>query len=220
MPSVKKDFLLLELQVRHYMEKDGSGHDWFHIERVVRNTLHLAQLTGANENICRAAALLHDLPDPKINKYGQEIWTHIDAWLETAGFDETEKQQITSIIQQCHFEGEGGQNNPTSLEAALVIDADRLDALGAIGIARAFAFGGSRHRLMYDPVVPPRPNMTREEYRKINSHTINHFYEKLLLLKDRMHTPEARKIAENRHAFMEKFLNQFFKEWFGEDLLD
>ncbi|MGC8866010.1 MAG: HD domain-containing protein [Bacteroidales bacterium] len=218
MSSPNKDFSFLESKVRHYMKKDSAGHDWYHIERVVRNALNLARLTGARQEICHAAALLHDLPDPKVNTSGPDIWHKIDTWLELAGFDAVEIRQIHSIINQCYFEGEGSIHQPDSLEAAVVIDADRLDAIGAIGIARAFAYGGDRQRLMYDPNQPPRPRMTREEYRKSNSHTINHFFEKLLLLKDRMHTPEARKIAEKRHIFMENFLRQFFYEWQGGDL--
>ncbi|MDK2910366.1 MAG: uncharacterized protein PWR20_1933 [Bacteroidales bacterium] len=207
----------LKEQVRTHTRQDGSGHDWFHIERVVRNALRLAKQTGADQRICHAAALLHDLPDPKLNTFGEEIWNKISNWLETSGFNDAEREKVISIIRQCHFEGEGSRHKPDSLEAAVVIDADRLDAIGAIGIARAFAYGGSRHRLIYDPEQPPRANMTREEYRKANSHTINHFYEKLLLLKDRMHTAEGCRLAEERHRFMENFLQQFFKEWQGEE---
>jgi uncharacterized protein len=206
----------LEEQVRRHMGADGSGHDWFHIERVVRNALHLAEMAHADKRICQAAALLHDLPDPKLNSSGEKIWEVIQSWLQTAGFTTIEKERVISIIKQCHFEGGGSRHQPDSQEAAVVIDADRLDAIGAIGIARAFAYGGSRHRPIYDPTQPPRPEMTREEYRQANSHTINHFYEKLLLLKERMHTEGGRRLAEERHRFMETFLQQFFREWNGE----
>lgn len=206
----------LEEQVRQHMSADVSGHDWFHIERVVRNALHLAEMTHADKRICHAAALLHDLPDPKLNSSGEKIWEVIHSWLQMAGFTSKESEKVIAVINQCHFEGGGSLHQPDSLEAAVVIDADRLDAIGAIGIARAFAYGGSRHRPMYDPAQTPRPDMTREEYRHANSHTINHFYEKLLLLKDRMHTEEGRRLAEERHRFMETFLQQFFREWQGE----
>lgn len=205
----------LEEKVRFQMASDGSGHDFDHVERVVRNALHLARHAGADEKICHAAALLHDLPDHKLNTQGPEIWNLMDTWLTQAGFSESERERIFQIIRQCHFEGGGSRHQPDSLEAAVVIDADRLDAIGAIGIARAFAFGGSRHRPMFDPDHPPRPDMTREEYMNARSSTINHFYEKLLLLKDRMHTKEARRLAEERHQFMKVFLHQFFKEWNG-----
>lgn len=216
MPVSTKGLKLLEEKVRFHMASDGSGHDFYHVKRVVRNANHLARCEGADLHICHAAALLHDLPDHKLNIRGPEIWNLMDNWLTESGFSKSEKERIFQIIRQCHFEGGGSRCQPDSKEAAVVIDADRLDAIGAIGIARAFAFGGSRHRPMYEPNQPPRTDMSREEYVNARSHTINHFYEKLLMLKDRMYTAEARRLAEERHDFMEVFLNQFFKEWNGD----
>lgn len=198
-------------------ENEGSGHDWWHVYRVRNMALKIAAKEGGNIFLIEMAALLHDLDDWKLTN-GEEC-SKVDSWLNNTDLEKRVAIRIAEIIKQVSFKGAGVKNNATSLEAKIVQDADRLDAIGAIGIARTFAYGGSKGRLIYDPNIKPVLHDSFEEYKKTTAPTINHFYEKLLLLKDRLNTETAKKIARERHRFMEDFLGQFFKEWDGNDTI-
>jgi uncharacterized protein len=192
---------------------DASGHDWWHILRVVKLALFISERENANSLTVELAALLHDVDDWKLNGAveGCPVAHRI---LHDAGFcNNDDVQLITHTIGQVSFKGAGVNTTPTTLEAKVVQDADRLDAIGAIGVARAFAYGGARQRQIYIPGLKPQLHQSFDEYQHANGSTINHFYEKLLLLKDRLNTQTARQIAVERHQFMELFLAQFFKEW-------
>lgn len=214
---MEKDALLAQAEdfVRGELSHDSSGHDWWHIHRVRALALRIAQAEGADSFICGLAALLHDIADYKIAGDEETGQRTVRQWLSAHGADTPTIERVMEIIATMSFGG--GKRPPmTTLEGMVVQDADRLDAIGAIGIARAFAFGGARGRSMYDPDVPPKQFATVAAYHASTGATINHFYEKLLLLKDRMNTPTARRIAEERHHYMETFLAEFFAEWEGE----
>ncbi|HZG56070.1 HD domain-containing protein [Paenibacillus sp.] len=195
---------------------DSSGHDWWHIERVRRMAVRLARRTGADGFVCEMAALLHDLADEKLFGDEEAGLRDIRRWLGEQGVDEGSAERIVDIIARLSFKGGGRASMPT-LEGQVVQDADRLDALGAVGIARTFAYSGWKGQPMHDPALPPREAMTAEEYRKGKSTAYNHFHEKLLKLKAFMNTEEARRIAEERHRYMESFLARFEAEWNGTD---
>lgn len=197
--------------VKNLFENEGSGHDWWHIHRVRNLALKIAKSEGGNHFIIEIAALLHDVDDWKINADENESRTI--AWLRNIKFPETEIEKIVQIIDQVSFKGAGVPTNATSIEAKVVQDADRLDAIGAIGIARTFAYGGNKGRPIYLPGIKPEMHNDFESYKKGTAPTINHFYEKLLLLKNRLNTPSAIEIAKKRHTFMEQFLEHFFMEW-------
>lgn len=197
-------------------QNDSSGHDWYHVERVWKIARTLAQREGADLLVVELAALLHDLDDWKFNESGDETPRKAKAWLASCGADDQINDRVCEIIARISYKGAGVANKMDSLEGFIVQDADRLDALGAIGIGRAFAYGGYKQRPMYDPNTLPRLHATFEEYKNSRSATINHFYEKLLLLKDMMNTPAAKKIAAERHEVMLRFLEQFMQEWAGE----
>ncbi|MBO1628305.1 HD domain-containing protein [Bacillus cereus] len=198
--------------VKNILETDASGHDWYHIERVHKLAISLSEKEGGDRFVIEMAALLHDVADEKLNESEEAGMKKVSDWLEGLDVTEEEKKQIIHIIANMSYKGGHGGNVET-LEGKVVQDADRLDALGAIGIARTFAYGGAKGRLMYDPNIPPREGMTKEEYRKNNDPSLNHFYEKLLKLKDLMNTEAAKKEAEVRHRYMEEFIEQFMKEW-------
>ncbi len=200
--------------VRARLGNESSGHDWWHIDRVVRLAQRLAEEEGADVFLCELAALTHDLADWKINPDEAQALADLRAWLAGHGADEPTIEAVMEIITHMSFKG-GGQPPMRTLEGQIVQDADRLDAIGAIGIARAFAYGGAKGRLLHDPAARPRGQMTVEEYRREQAGTITHFYEKLLLLKDRMNTPTARRLAAHRHAVLEEFLAEFQAEWDG-----
>ena len=204
-----------EHHARAELSRDSSGHDWWHIARVRALARSIAEAEGADLFICELAALLHDLADYKIAGDDATGQATVRAWLDAQGAEATATERVMEIIATMSFKG-GAQPPVATLEARVVQDADRLDAIGAVGIARAFAFGGSRGRALHDPEQPPRGAMTVQEYRANTGSTINHFHEKLLLLKERMNTPYARRLAEARHAFMEQYLAQFAAEWAGE----
>ncbi|MCZ4150506.1 phosphohydrolase, partial [Escherichia coli] len=174
---------------------NADGHDWPHVERVTALAVELAHREGADPYICELAALLHDVPDEKLNESLEAGMAKLNAWLDLQQLEPGVKEAVVSIIRTISFAG-GDRAPVSSLEAQVVQDADRLDALGAIGIARTFAFAGARGREMYDPSLPPRESMTREEYRNGRSTTINHFYEKLFKLKDRMSTTVGKELAQ------------------------
>lgn len=208
----------LAIEVHERMKNDTSGHDWWHALRVKRMAGYLAEKEGANRFICEAAGLLHDIGDWKFTADG------IDHSVELAyelllihKIDDAIMAQIGECIAGVSFKGAGVETNPISIEGKVVQDADRLDAMGAIGIARTFAYGGSKGRPMFDPEIKPLSHNCFEEYKKRQSPTLNHFYEKLLLLKDRMQTKSGLEIAKIRHQRLEGFLEQFHEEWgFGE----
>jgi uncharacterized protein len=204
-----------EQYVRSLLENDASGHDWWHIDRVRRIGVSLAKNEYADEFIVEMAALLHDIADEKIAGSEEKGFKIVSEWLDQMQLTNREKEQIHDVISSVSFKGGHGKK-PNTIEGMVVQDADRLDAIGAIGIARTFMYAGNRGHLMYDPDLPYREKMTKEEYRQGRSTAINHFYEKLLKLKDLMNTESAKQMASERHEFMEQFLQQFYKEWDGQ----
>jgi uncharacterized protein len=204
-----------EAFAREQLSRDASGHDWWHIQRVVTLARRIAREEGADAYICELAALLHDVADYKIAGDEETGLRTVRDWLSAHQVEDAISEQVMEIISTMSF---GGGNRPPmrTLEGRVVQDADRLDAIGAIGIARAFAFGGSRGRALYDPGEAPASYTSAEAYHQSGSSTINHFHEKLLLLKDRMNTPYARTLAEARHQYMLAFLEEFTAEWNGE----
>ena len=200
-----------EVFARKEMEKDSSGHDWWHIYRVRNLALKISESEGGDRFLIEMAALLHDLDDWKIE--GDVNVSRVENWLKRLEMQPGMIMKIRHIIDEVSFKGAGVETVASSLEAQIVQDADRLDAMGAIGIARTFAYGGSRGRLIFDPAIKPEKHADFEAYKKNNGPTINHFYEKLLLLKDRLNMPTAQKMAVRRHRFMEDFLDEFFGEW-------
>lgn len=201
--------------VRSKLLNEGSGHDWYHIERVWKTAINLAEKEKANRFIVELAALLHDLIDDKIVSNKNEAVKEVLYWLEGAGVSSSDSEKILEIIENISFKG-GNNKRLHTIEAQVVQDADRLDAIGAIGIARCFAYAGSKGTPIFDPEVSVRETMTEEEYRKGKSSAVHHFYEKLFKLKDLMNTKAAREVAEERHKFMEDYLTQFFNEWEGQ----
>ena len=194
---------------------DASGHDWWHVYRVARMAGRLARDEGADTFVCELAAWLHDVADDKVAGDEATGLARVRDWLADHNVPETTASQVIEIITTMSFAS--GKRGPLpTVEGRVVQDADRLDAIGAIGIARAFAFGGSRGRSMHEPGQAPRQYGSKAEYRASTSSTINHFHEKLLLLKDRMNTASGRQIAEERHRAMEAFLVEFAAEWEGE----
>ena len=194
-----------------------GGHDWWHIRRVWNNAKKIAQTESANLFIVELGALLHDIADSKFNDGDETIGGKTARqFLEKENIDKEIINHIVAIIDNISFKGGKEKQKFRSPELDIIQDADRLDAIGAIGIARAFNYGGFKNREIYNPEIPPNLNMTKEEYKKSTAPTINHFYEKLLLLKDRMNTETGKHLAKERHLFMEKFLEQFYKEWNGE----
>ena len=215
----KSDLDLIEktsVFVKQTLADSEGGHDWFHTLRVYKNALHIAQGEKSNVMVVALGALLHDIADSKFHDGDESVGPALAReFLEREGAEEELIEAVILIIENISFKGGNKVSEYTSPELQIVQDADRLDALGAIGIARTFNYGGFKNRKLYDPAVPPRLDMTPEEYKKSEAPTINHFYEKLLLLKDRLHTQTAKDIAAKRHAFMENFLTQFYAEWEG-----
>jgi uncharacterized protein len=204
-----------EAYAREELRHEGSGHDWRHIERVRILARAIAREEGADRYICELAALLHDLADAKIAGDEATGQRRVRDWLTAHEVEPPVVERVMEIIATMSFAG-GNRPPMTTLEGRVVQDADRLDAIGAVGIARTFAYGGSRGRLLYDPDISPQTHANAEAYHASDAPTINHFYEKLLLLKDRMNTSYARRLAEGRHAYMEAFLAEFYAEWDGE----
>ena len=201
--------------VRNFFQNECSGHDYFHTFRVFKMAHFIAKQEKANIEIVMLAALLHDVDDIKISPNTHINKNNARVFLIENNVDNDTIELICNIISEISYKGI--ESHPAScLEARIVQDADRLDALGAIGIARAFAFGGSRNRVMYDPEELPTLCMTEIEYRNHVSTTVNHFYEKLFNLKDLMNTDTAKKIAISREKYMKEFLEEFYSEWNGE----
>lgn len=193
-----------------------AGHDWFHIERVYKSAMNINKAEQGDHLIVALAALLHDIADSKFNNGDEEIGPLTAGnFLRTLLLKEEIIIHVQQIIRNLSYKASLGDITFHSKELDVVQDADRLDAIGAIGIARAFTYGGFKNRLMYDPAIVPDLNMSKEAYKNTTAPTINHFYEKLLRLKDLMKTAEGRKIAGQRHDFMLQYLDQFYKEWEG-----
>lgn len=203
--------------VKAQLQGAEAGHDWFHVERVYKLAHTIAKGENVNLLVVQLGALLHDIADAKFHGGDETIGPKVATRFLTE--QQASPQLIEQVVQIiCHISFKGGNQKQTytSPELQVVQDADRLDAIGAIGIARAFNYGGHKNKLLYDPSVSPKLDMTKTEYKNSTAPTINHFYEKLLLLKNRMNTKTGRKIAEERHRFMQAFLQQFFNEWEGE----
>jgi uncharacterized protein len=192
---------------------EGSGHDWFHVDRVRKMAIRIGEQESCDLFITEMAALLHDLDDWKLTDSRSIALSKSEKWLQEVGVSPKVSDLILKVIDEVSYKGARTETLVSSVEAAVVQDADRLDALGAIGIARTFAYGGHKNRLIYDPKVLPVMHSDFEEYKKSTAPTLNHFYEKLLLLKARMNTESAKTIAEGRHQFMENYLSQFYEEW-------
>ena len=218
-----KGALLIErtkTYVKGALKRAEGGHDWSHIERVHRTALLLLEQEKADSLVVELSALMHDLADPKFHKGDEDLGPGLaKGFLQSQGTDPVTIDQVVEIIRRMSFKNSLEKNTGAkeSMELKILQDADRLDAMGAIGIARAFSYGGFKNRALYDPGIPPNPNMDKEAYKNSTSPTINHFYEKLLLLKDGMHTPTAKRLAAARHAFMLDFLDRFLKEWEGKE---
>lgn len=205
------------LFVKQQLENAEGGHDWFHIERVYNNALSILEKEKGDVVVVKLAALLHDIADSKFHQGDDTIGPRIAReFLESQKVDEIIIGQVVNIIENISYKG-GAVDNPFhSQELEIVQDADRLDAMGAIGIARTFNYGGFKNRPLYNPAIAPKMNMTPLEYKTSTAPTLNHFYEKLLLLKDLMNTETGKQMAQRRHRFMETFLSQFYGEWEGK----
>lgn len=204
--------------VQHELKDSEGGHDWFHIQRVFRNTLQIARDEKIDLLVASLGALLHDIADAKFYNGDEEIGPNkAAAFLKDLDISENRRENVIQIIRHISFKNslEGSNSDYDSRELQVVRDADRLDAIGAIGIARAFNYGGHAGRKLYDPEVTPNPQMDKATYKKNAGPTVNHFYEKLLLLKDLMHTKTGKKLAEKRHQYMLDFLEEFYNEWNG-----
>lgn len=204
--------------VKKELQNAESGHDWFHIERVYNTSRKIAEQEGdADLTVVKLIALLHDIADSKFHK-GDETIGPLKAkeWLTSIGLDQEIITHVVLGIENISFKGGNFEKRFRSKELDIVQDADRLDAIGAIGIARTFNYGGFKNTILHDPNIAPKMNMTKEEYKMNVGTTVNHFYEKLLLLKDLMNTETGKQMAENRHKFMELYLSQFYAEWQGE----
>lgn len=202
----------IESRVRKQMQADATGHDWWHVDRVRRTALRICETEGGQRDRVELIALLHDVDDWKL-KGAHQTGRIAHDWMVELGVSAAESEGICTVIDRISFKGRGVADDMPSLEGQIVQDADRLDALGAIGIARCFAYGGAKGRAIYDPEHPPEQHDSFEAYQTKSGPSLNHFYEKLLHLKDRLNTRTARKMAQERHAFLEQFLSQFHREW-------
>ncbi len=216
---MNKDQIIIQTTeyIKTRLMGEGSGHDWWHVYRVWKNAIHIGKQESVDLFVVELAALLHDVADWKFHDGNDEIGPQVaKEWLETLSVDEKVISHVCQIIKDISFKGAGVLTAMKTTEGMVVQDADRLDALGAIGIARTFAYGGSKNREMYNPEINPEMHASFEQYKKSQGTSINHFYEKLLLLKELMNTATAKQIAEKRHAVMEDYLQQFFSEWEGK----
>jgi uncharacterized protein len=205
------------LFVKEKLENAEGGHDWFHIERVFKNAVLISKNEVCDVTVVKLGALLHDIADSKFHDGDETVGPRIAReFLESENVDEEIITHVVNIIENISYKGGNFEKKFSSIELDVVQDADRLDAIGAIGIARTFNYGGFKNRALYDPNIAPNSSMTKEEYKKNDSPTLNHFHEKLLLLKDKMNTQTGKQIAQERHRYMEGFLAQFYAEWEGE----
>ena len=206
------------LFVKNQLTHAEGGHDWFHIERVYKNALLIAEEEECDLTVVKLAALLHDIADSKFHGGDESVGPKTArTFLESQNVSEDIILHVIAIIENISFKGGNFEKKFNSKELEIVQDADRLDAIGAIGIARTFNYGGFKNRPLYNPNIQPNLNMSKEEYKNSESPTLNHFYEKLLLLKDKMNTETGKKIAQKRHDFMVTFLSQFYAEWDGQE---
>ncbi|MDI5894176.1 HD domain-containing protein [Flavobacterium algoritolerans] len=205
------------LFVKEKLENAEGGHDWFHIERVFKNAVLISKNEVCDATVVKLGALLHDVADSKFHDGDETVGPRVAReFLESENVDEEIIAHVVNIIENISYKGGNFEKKFSSIELDVVQDADRLDAIGAIGIARTFNYGGFKNRALYDPKIAPNSSMTKEEYKKNDSPTLNHFYEKLLLLKDKMNTEAGKQIAQERHRYMEGFLAQFYAECEGE----
>lgn len=205
------------LFVKTTLAQAEGGHDWFHIERVYKNALLIAESEKSDVEIVQLGALLHDIADSKFHDGDESIGPKTArTFLESEKVEPTIIDHVIAIIENISFKGGKVERQFSSIELDIVQDADRLDAIGAIGIARTFNYGGFKNRALYNPEIAPNLSMTKDEYKNNEAPTINHFYEKLLLLKDKMNTQTGKQIAQDRHRYMEDFLEQFYAEWEGK----
>jgi uncharacterized protein len=205
-----------KLYVQNELADAESGHDWWHVYRVWKIAVHIAKQEFASQYIVQLGALLHDIADPKFHDGDEEIGPAIaEEFLVKQEIEQAVIDEVIHIIKHISFKNSFELQGKSSLEFKVVQDADRIDAMGAIGIARAFNYGGFKNRMIYDPEQKPNIYHSKEAYKKSDSNTINHFYEKLFLLKDMMNTQFGKQIAHERHEFMETYLNRFFHEWDG-----
>ncbi|SRX52724.1 HD domain-containing protein [Aequorivita sp. CIP111184] len=205
--------------VKNKLQNAEGGHDWFHIERVYKNSLLISESETVDKTVVVLGALLHDIADSKFHDGDETLGPKMARqFLKSQNLSEEIIEHVVKIIENISFKGGNKNQEFHSKELDVVQDADRLDALGAIGIARTFNYGGFKNRKLYDPEIKPNLNMTPSEYKASDAPTINHFYEKLFLLKDRMNTETGRRIAADRHLFMEEFLKQFYAEWAGKKI--
>ena len=205
------------LFVKQQLQEAEGGHDWFHIQRVYRNALLIAENETCDFEVVKLGALLHDIADSKFHEGDENVGPKIArAFLEKEKVSEETIIHVLNIIENISYKGGNSEQQFTSKELEIIQDADRLDALGAIGIARTFNYGGFKNRSIYNPEIGPNLKMSKEEYKKSDGPTLNHFYEKLLLLKDKMNTKTGKKVAEERHNYMVNFLSQFYAEWDGQ----
>lgn len=203
--------------VKKQLQNAEGGHDWFHIQRVYNNALAIAEHEACNLLVVQLGALLHDIADSKFHDGDETVGPTVARnFLEQENVDEATVAHVIKIIENISFKGGNFEQAFNSVELQIVQDSDRLDALGAIGIARTFNYGGFKNRALYNPDIAPKAKMTKEEYKNNDSPTLNHFYEKLLLLKDRMNTETGKTLAKGRHDYMVNFLSQFYAEWEGE----
>ena len=205
------------LFVKAKLQNAEGGHDWFHIERVYKNAILIADGEVCDDTVLKLGALLHDIADSKFHNGDETIGPKMAReFLASNDVDETTIQHVINIIENISFKGGNTEKLFSSIELDIVQDADRLDAIGAIGIARTFNYGGFKNRPLYNPNIAPNLHMSKEVYKNSEAPTLNHFYEKLLLLKDKMNTETGKQIAQERHRYMEGFLSQFYAEWDGE----
>jgi uncharacterized protein len=205
------------LFVKATLAQAEGGHDWFHIERVYKNALLIAASENCDLEIVQLGALLHDIADSKFHDGDETIGPRTArTFLESEKVSPATIDHVIAIIENISFKGGKVERQFSSIELDIVQDADRLDAIGAIGIARTFNYGGFKNRALYNPEIVPNLSMTKDEYKNNEAPTINHFYEKLLLLKDKMNTTTGKQIAQDRHRYMEDFLEQFYAEWEGK----
>lgn len=201
-----------EAWVKDFFVNDSTGHDWPHTDRVRKHAIYLAKREGGDAELTEVAALVHDVADDKFHKSEELAVNYVGAGLQKLGYNQKEIKAIMEVVATVSFRG-GNNKPPESLEGKIVQDADRIDAIGAIGIARCFMFAGNKGDKMYDPEILPRDQMSKTEYREKNTTAINHFHEKLLKLKDMMNTETGKYIAHERHQFMVSYLEQFDQEW-------
>lgn len=192
---------------------EGSGHDYYHAMRVYKTALYIAEIEGADKFIVSLAALLHDIDDWKFSADNETTTLNIEDFLTCEGIDISTIEAVCSIIKTLSFKGGLVDSTQHTLEGKAVQDADRLDAIGAMGIARTFTYGGSKGNVIYNPEIPPKTFESLNQLKNEENHTINHFYEKLLKLKDMMNTDTGIRLAEKRHKYMEEFLKEFYDEW-------